>query len=288
VLSPAFLFFAGFIVTFVIGGVSGVMTAAVPSDRQLTDTYFVVAHIHYVLIGINVMAVVGGLYVWFPKMTGRLLDERLGRWNFWTMFAGFNIAFLPMHWTGLAGMPRRIYSYPEGLGWSAVNLVTTIGAFILAIGVLLLLINMAKSWRSGALAGPDPWGGPTLEWTTSSPPPSYDFATIPAISSRHPLWEKALGETDKHSVLDEGLVLDHGKEMLATTALDAEPDAIMKTPEDSLAPLISALVLTAVLAGALAQAWFFTAACSALLLAALLVWLWPERQLGQIAEAGNE
>ena len=288
VLSTAFLFFAGFIVTFVIGGVSGVMTAAVPSDRQLTDTYFVVAHIHYVLIGINVMAVVGGLYVWFPKMTGRLLDERLGRWNFLTMFAGFNIAFLPMHWTGLAGMPRRIYSYPEGLGWSTVNLVTTIGAFILALGVLLLLINMAKSWKSGALAGPDPWGGPTLEWTMSSPPPSYDFATIPAISSRHPLWEKALGEIDKHSVLDAGLVLDHGKEMLTTTALDAEPDAIMKTPEDSLAPLISALVLTAALAGALAQAWFFTAACSALLLAALLVWLWPERRLGQIAEAGDE
>ena len=286
-LSTAFLFFAAFIITFVIGGVSGVMTAAVPSDRQLTDTYFVVAHIHYVLIGINVMAVVGGLYVWFPKMTGRLLDERLGRWNFWTMFAGFNIAFLPMHWTGLAGMPRRIYSYPEGLGWSAVNLVTTIGAFILAIGVLLLLINMAKSWTSGALAGPDPWGGPTLEWTTSSPPPSYDFATIPAISSRHPLWEKALGEIDKHSVLDEGLVLDHGKEMLTTTALDAEPDAIMKTPEDSLAPLISALVLTAALAGALTHAWFFTAACSALLLASLLMWLWPERQLGQMAEAGR-
>jgi cytochrome c oxidase subunit I len=287
VICAAFLFFAGFIVTFVIGGVSGVMTAAAPSDQQLTDTYFVVAHIHYVLIGINVLAVFGGLYVWFPKMTGRLLDERLGRWNFWTVFVGFNLAFLPMHWTGLAGMPRRIYTYPEGLGWSSVNLVTTVGAFILAVGVLLLIINIFVSLRGGAIAGSDPWRGPTLEWTLPSPPPSYDFAVIPAIASRHPLWEEALAEGPDRSSLDRGLTLDRGKEMLATTALDAEPDAIQKMPDDALTPLFTALAATALAAAALLHAWMSALLAFLLLLAALLAWLWPRRRLGQISEPNH-
>ncbi len=285
VLSTAFLFFAGFIVMFTIGGVSGVMTAAAPSDQQLTDTYFVVAHIHYVLIGINLLPVMGGLYVWFPKMTGRLLDERLGRWNFWLVFLGFNIAFLPMHWTGLAGMPRRIYTYPEGLGWTTVNLVTTIGAFILAVGVLLLLINIAISRRHGAPAGPNPWGGPTLEWSTPSPPPPYDFAVIPAVASRHPLWEGDLRESGEHSSLQRGMVLDDGKEMLATTALDAEPDAIQKMPEDTLAPLLTALAATALGFAVLFHAWIAAAILALLLLAAVLVWLWPRREMGQISES---
>ncbi len=285
VLSTAFLFFAGFIVMFTIGGVSGVMTAAAPSDQQLTDTYFVVAHIHYVLIGINLLPVMGGLYVWFPKMTGRLLDERLGRWNFWLVFLGFNIAFLPMHWTGLAGMPRRIYTYPEGLGWTTVNLVTTIGAFILAAGVLLLLINIAISRRHGAPAGPNPWGGPTLEWSTPSPPPPYDFAVIPAVASRHPLWEGDLRESGEHSSLQRGMVLDDGKEMLATTALDAEPDAIQKMPEDTLAPLLTALAATALGFAVLFHAWIAAAILALLLLAAVLVWLWPRREMGQISES---
>lgn len=285
VLSTAFLFFAGFIVTFVIGGVSGVMTAAAPSDRQLTDTYFVVAHIHYVLIGINLLAVIGGLYTWFPKMTGRLLDERLGRWNFWTVFTGFNLAFLPMHWTGLAGMPRRIYTYPDGLGWSAVNLVTTIGAFILAAGILLLIVNIAVSRKRGLPAGPNPWGGPTLEWSIPSPPPAYDFEVIPAVASRHPLWEKTLSEAAGESSIKRGLRLDDGKEMLTTTALDAEPDAIVKVPEDSIAPLVVALAATMLCAGALVLSWIVAAIGFGLLIVSLLYWQWPRRKLGQIAEA---
>jgi cytochrome c oxidase subunit I len=287
VLSTAFLFFAGFIVMFTLGGVSGVMTAAAPADQQLTDTYFVVAHIHYVLIGINVLAVMGGLYVWFPKMTGRLLDERLGRWNFWTVFLGFNIAFLPMHWTGLAGMPRRIYTYPEGLGWTAVNVVTTIGAFILAAGVLLLLVNMYVSRRHGAAAGPDPWGGPTLEWATTSPPPTYNFAVIPAVASRHPLWEGSLDESGERSSLQRGMILDDGKEMLTTTALDAEPDAIQKMPPDTLAPLLAALAATALGAAALLHAWIGATIFTLLLFATLLVWLWPQRAMGQISEQAH-
>jgi cytochrome c oxidase subunit 1/cytochrome c oxidase subunit I+III len=288
VITTAFLFLAGFIVMFVIGGVSGFMTASVPVDRQLTDTYFVVAHIHYVLIGINLLPVLAGLYTFFPKMTGRLLNERLGRWNFWTVFIGFNLAFLPMHWTGLAGMPRRIYTYPAGMGWDTVNLLTSIGSFILAIGILLLLINIGWSLRSGAGAGPNPWGGPTLEWITPSPPPPYNFAIIPAVASRHPLWEERLEEGMGHSSLDRGLVLDHGKEMLVTTALDGEPEAIAKMPEDSFSPLVATIIMTSGFVGALLQWWWFTSACVVLLFLTLVVWLWPEPRLAQTASHAHD
>ncbi|HVX04962.1 MAG TPA: cbb3-type cytochrome c oxidase subunit I, partial [Rhodanobacteraceae bacterium] len=145
VFTTAFKFFAAEIVLFVIGGVSGFMTASVPLDLQLTDTYFVVAHLHYVLIGINVFPVVGGIYHWFPKMTGRMMDERLGWWNFWLMFIGFNLGFFPMHISGLEGMPRRIYTYPANMGWGDLNLVTTIGSFVFAVGVLLFVINVIRS-----------------------------------------------------------------------------------------------------------------------------------------------
>jgi len=193
-----------------------------------------------------------------------------------------------MHWTGLAGMPRRIYTYPEGLGWSSVNLVTTIGAFILAIGVLLLLVNVIVSLRSGAVAGADPWRGPTLEWTLPSPPPPYDFAVIPAVASRHPLWENALSEDPDRSTLDRGLTLDRGKEMLATTALDAEPDAIQKMPDDTLTPLFTALAATALAVAALLHAWIAAGVVTLFLLAALLAWLWPRRRLAQVSEPGHE
>ena len=150
VLTTAFLYFSSMIILFVIGGVSGFMTASVPVDWQLNDTYFVVAHIHYVLIGINVFPVVGAIYYWFPKFSGRMLSESLGRWNFWTMFIGFNLAFLPMHLTGLLGMPRRIYTYPDGLGWDWLNLATSCGSFLFAIGVALLAVNVMASLRRGA------------------------------------------------------------------------------------------------------------------------------------------
>ncbi|MBX6322434.1 MAG: cytochrome c oxidase subunit I [Rhodospirillaceae bacterium] len=281
VYKTAFLFFAGFILMFVIGGVSGFMTASVPVDWQLTDTYFVVAHIHYVLIGINLFPVVGGLYFWFPKMTGRMLGERLGRWNFWLMFMGLNLAFLPMHLTGLMGMPRRIYTYSAGLGWDTPNLVTTVGAFVLAVGVGLLFVNIAVSLRRGVRAGPNPWDAPTLEWATSSPPPPYNFAVIPIVASRHPLWEERLDEGRDRSAVGHGLLLDRGRESVGTTPLDAEPDVILKMPEDSVAPFVLALAMGVVFSGLLLRSWWMAGAGAAVCLAALLVWTWPRGSLAQ-------
>jgi heme/copper-type cytochrome/quinol oxidase subunit 1 len=280
VITTAFLFFSSMIILFVIGGVSGFMTASVPVDWQLTDTYFVVAHIHYVLIGINLFPVVGAIYFWFPKMTGKLLDERLGRWNFWTMFIGFNLAFLPMHLTGLLGMPRRVYTYHDYPGWHALNLITTIGSFVLAVGVLLLVINVARSVRLGAVAGRNPWGGSTLEWAVSSPPPAYNFAVIPTVASRHPLWEDRLGaEGGAPSSLDTGLLLDQGKETIGTSALDAVPDMVLEMPGDSAAPFAMAAGLAVMFAGLVAQGWIAAAAGALLTVIALLMWLWPRREL---------
>jgi cytochrome c oxidase subunit I len=284
VVTTAFLFFASTILLFVIGGVSGIMTASVPIDLQLTDTYFVVAHLHYTIVGINLFPVVGGIYFWFPKMTGRLLHERLGRWNFWTMFAGFNLAFLPMHLTGLLGMPRRVYTYPAHMGWDALNMVTTIGSFLFAVGVLLLLVNIARSLRGGAEAGPDPWGGPTLEWAISSPPPPYNFAVIPTIASRHPLWEEALDEEEVRSSIHRGMLLAHGKEALATTPMDAQPERIVEMPEDRIAPFALALGMLVLLFGLLHQGPWLTVLGALFVAAALLAWLWPRRKLLERAE----
>jgi len=279
VFTTAFLFFAGMVLLFVIGGVSGFMTASVPADWQLTDTYFVVAHIHYVLIGINVFPVCGATYMWFPKITGRLMDEHLGRWNFWTMFLGFNLAFLPMHLTGLFGMPRRIYTYDAGMGVSTLNLITTIGSFLFAIGVLMFFWNMLKSRYGGVLAGPNPWHGPTLEWTTSSPPPVYNFAVIPTVASRHPLWEDALVETDDRSSFDQGMALDNGKETLAVSILDGEPERILKMPEDSAAPFTLTVGTVMLFIGLLLHAWWLAALGGIVVALALLVWTWPRLEL---------
>ena len=278
VITTAFLFFSSTILLFVIGGVSGFMTASVPVDWQLTDTYFVVAHIHYVLIGINVFPVVGGVYFWFPKMTGKLLNERLGRWNFWTMFIGFNLGFLPMHLSGLWGMPRRVYTYADGMGWNTLNMITSIGSFVFAIGVLLLIINVLKSLKSGAPAGNNPWDAPTLEWATTSPPPPYNFPVIPTVASRHPLWEEQLGDAVRSSI-DRGMLLDEGKETIGTTALDAIPNMILEMPEDSYAPFLLTVGLSVLFVGMLVKLFTIIWIGVALTAVALLFWMWPRRQL---------
>jgi cytochrome c oxidase subunit I+III len=281
--STPFLFFAGFIFVFVIGGVSGFMTAAVPTDWQLTDTYFVVAHIHYVLIGWNLFAVMGAIYFWFPKMTGRMLSERLGRWNFWLMFVGFNVGFFPMHLLGLLGMPRRVYTYPAGMGWGTDNLIVTIGAYVLALGFVVFLCNVAVSLRRGALAGANPWDADSLEWSTPSPPPAFNFVVIPTVASRCPLWEDRIDMSPLRSSIDRGPVLDDGKEVLATTPLDAQPDAILKMPGDSLSPLLLSIVLTGLFASLMLLNWWGVLVAAVAGLAILAYWLWPRDRLGQTA-----
>ena len=274
VLTTSLLFALGFIATFIIGGLSGVVTALVPFDWQVTDTYFVVAHLHYVLIGANVFPVFAAMYFWLPKMTGRMLGERLGRWSFWLMFAGFNVGFFPMHYVGLIGMPRRVYTYPESMGWGATNLLVTAGALVFALGVALTLWNAIASARRGRPAGRDPWRADGLEWSTESPPPAYNALVIPTVASRHPLWD---AHDEQHDPRGERL-FDGGRQTLVTSAIDAEPVAVAKMPEDTVAPLATAAAVTAIFAALLAKApW----AAGALALAALLTaawWLWPERE----------
>jgi cytochrome c oxidase subunit 1 len=180
-------FAAGFLATFVIGGIGGVMLAIFPVDWYLTDTYFVVSHIHYVLFGGSVFAIFAGLYYWFPKMSGRMLSEGMGKASFWLMFVGFNLTFLIQKSLGLSGMPRRIYDYPEEAGWEVMNLVSTIGSFLLGIGVLVTVVNVLISLRSGRRAGNDPWKGNTLEWFTPSPPPPNNFDVVPRVRSVEPM-----------------------------------------------------------------------------------------------------
>ncbi len=183
------LYFAlGFIAMFIMGGLSGVIHAVAPADLQQTDSYFVVAHFHYVLFGGSIFSLTAGAYYWWPKMFGKLLDEGLGKAHFWVMLAGFNLTFFPMHFVGLLGMPRRIYSYPAGLGFDTLNLLSTVGAFLLGSSFLIFSYNIIKTWRSGAQAPADPWNGATLEWSIPSPPQEWNFAVEPIVTEKDPLW----------------------------------------------------------------------------------------------------
>ncbi|HEY7974376.1 MAG TPA: cbb3-type cytochrome c oxidase subunit I, partial [Ktedonobacterales bacterium] len=183
------LFALGFISMFLIGGLNGAALAVVPFDYQVTDTYFVVSHIHYVLFGGSVMALMAGIYYWFPKMSGRILNERLGQLQFWLFMIGLNAAFFPMHILGLLGMPRRQYTYPTGFGWDGLNLLSTIGAFTIAVGVLVFLVNFFWTMTKQRTATGDPWDAFTLEWATTSPPPVENFVTIPVVRSRRPFYD---------------------------------------------------------------------------------------------------
>ena len=192
--TTAMLFAVGLLTQFTIGGISGVMHASPPIDTQHNDSYFVVAHFHYVLFGGSIFGLLAGTYYWFPKITGRMMDERLGRWNFWLTFIGFNGAFFPMHFLGLEGMPRRYYTYSEGSGWHFWSAIVTFGSYLLGASMLLFLYNFARSLQRGKIAGPNPWDAPTLEWAMPSPPPVHNFDEIPVVSHRDPLWEEKYGE----------------------------------------------------------------------------------------------
>jgi cytochrome c oxidase subunit 1/cytochrome c oxidase subunit I+III len=237
-LRTPLLFVLGFIVTFVLGGVTGIMFAAIPFDQQATDSYFVVAHFHYTLFGGAVFPAFAAIHYWFPKVTGRMFSERLGQISFWLFFVGFNLTFFPMHIAGLLGMPRRVYTYPHGLGWDPYNMAATIGSFLLAGAILLVVANLVWSRRRGAVAGSDPWGANTLEWATSSPPPEYNFERVPVVRSADPNWERN----------GDGPVLDQGHETPATTVLDADFDEVLEMPPESAWPFVLAVSLAAVFA----------------------------------------
>jgi len=262
----------GFVAMFVIGGLSGVTHAVAPSDWQQTDSYYVVAHFHYVLFGGAIFGLFAGIYYWWPKITGRMLDERLGKLHFWLMLIGFNVTFGPMHWLGLNGMPRRYFTYREGMGWDAWNLVATIGAFILAASILVFLHNAARSLRRGAPAGNDPWDARTLEWSIPSPPPPYNFAVIPHVRGRDDWWLQKHPYLHGHEVEEAAElrtatveVQVAGQKVAETEAPSApshtNPDAAddahghIHLPDPSLFPFITALGLTLFGAGFIFGLW---------------------------------
>ncbi len=273
------LFSLGFLLIFLLGGITGVMVSVMPFDWQVTDSYFIVAHFHYVLNGAVVFPIFGALYFWLPKMTGRMLDERMGRWSFWTMFVGFNLAFFPMHILGFLGMPRRMYTYPAGLGWEALNVVITVGSAMFGLGTLLTVVAVVHSRTRGKPAGPNPWRADSLEWATaSSPPPHYNFEAIPIVSGRHPLWEdepvrdaESGDDSATRAYGPEGAVR---RETPVTTGLDADPEETMTIPGETYVPFVLALGLAAIFVGLLVEATLVGIVGLVLAAVGLVTWGW--------------
>jgi cytochrome c oxidase subunit 1 len=269
------LFVIGFVVVFIIGGLTGVMVASVPYDVQAHDTYFVVAHLHYVLIGGAVFPLFAAFYYWWPKVTGRMLDEGVGRWHFWLFFVGVNLTFFPMHQLGLDGMTRRVYTYLPETGWGGLNLLATLGAATLAVSVVLFLLNLAWSLRAGAPAGDNPWDAPDLEWATSSPPPPYNFHLLPMVEGRSPLWQRS-----PDAPVVTGLRSDM-REILITTMLDAEPDSRMRLPEPTIWPLLAAIATGITFVALIFTPWGLPIG-AALVSVAFIGWGWPSRREKQL------
>jgi len=269
IFKTPFLFVIGFIVVFVIGGLTGVMVASVPFDTQVHDTYFVVAHFHYVLVGGAVFPLLGAIYYWFPKLTGRMMSETLGRWSFGLIFSGFNLTFFPMHILGLQGMPRRIYTYQPEMPWSGLNMFISLSGIVLAAGFLLFFIDAIRSARSGPIAPANPWGASTLEWATSSPPPSYNFARLPVVGSLEPLSDRSdpLGTV-------EGLHTDR-RELLITSVVEARAEARESSVGNSIWPLLAALATSAMLIWSIFTPWAVVWGSIPIAIA-LIGWFWPK------------
>lgn len=238
------LFVMGFLVIFTIGGITGVMTAAVPFDLQVHDSYFVVGHLHYVLIGGVAFPIFAGVHYWWPKFTGKMMDERLGRIEFWLLFVGVNVAFFPMHIVGLQGMPRRVYTYPAEMGWQTANIVSTVGVYIVVLGIATFVWNVVRSYRHGEPAGPNPWGGDTLEWAVPSPPKEHAWTVTPIVTSRHPLWD----QDDLHRGDPDVEQLVRGmarwplrwRAVMAVGTANARPEEIYRVADPSIWPLVAA------------------------------------------------
>ena len=280
-LRTPLLFIIGFIVIFVIGGLTGVMVAMVPFDWQVHDTYFVVAHFHYVLIGGMVFPLFAALFFYLPRLSGRMLSERLGQVSFWLLFVGFNVAFLPMHLTGLRGMPRRVFSYPAEAGWSVLNLVSTLGAYMVAVGVLVFIVNVCWHLRWGRPAGINPWDAPGLEWADITPEPDFSIRSIPEVTSMDPLWEQE-GLLDRIRNGDEYLATapEGKREVFTTSILDGTPQHVTRLPGPTFLPLFAAIATAVVFIGILLSVYEASAAGAAAFLVILLTWLWeplPEK-----------
>jgi cytochrome c oxidase subunit 1 len=248
------------------------MHASPPADLQQTDTYFIVAHFHYVLVAGSMMGLSGGIYYYFPKITGRMMSEKIGNWQFWLTFIGVNLTFMPMHWSGLYGMPRRVYTYDAGQGWEIYNLLATIGAIIQLVAALIGLYNILWSRKNGEVAGNDPWGGGTLEWSIPSPPPEYNFAVIPTVTSRYPMWDtkspgltadvphtrhgdersdiqvggKHVGAVHDHMAAGtpEGGVNPHARQSSSKMSLKSAEELGIPIPYPTIKPLFVALFMT--------------------------------------------
>ena len=287
-LKTPLLWAVGMVAMFTIGGLSGVTHAIVPSDYQQTDTYYIVAHFHYVIFGGAIFGLFGGTYYWFPKVTGRLLNERIGKVHFWLTFIGFNLTFGPMHILGLWGMPRRIYTYADGMGWNFWNMVETIGAFVIALGTLVFIVNLFRSARNGERSGPDPWDARTVEWLTTSPPPVYNFEEIPVVTARDEFWHrKYVGEGEKPPVrVPVGASADHDSDSPAEAATPDQAlpahgpghggHADIHMPSPSYYPLVASIGLPVmgwgVLAGGVVQT-VLIALGGLILLAGLFGWV---------------
>ncbi|OAN79432.1 cytochrome c oxidase subunit I [Jannaschia sp. EhC01] len=287
-LTVPMLFILGFLFIFILGGLTGVMLASVPFNFQAHDSYFVVAHLHYVLIGGFVFPMFGALYYWMPHFTGRMMSDRIGRWVFWLMFSGFNLAFFMMHLTGLRGMPRRVATYPDGMGWDRLNMLSSLGSYILAIGIALFIIDFFRHFRAGPRAPHNPWGAATLEWLYQPHAPGYNFRAIPEITSREPLWDQP-ELTDRPAADIAGALRrcpDGRRETIGSDPLTGEPMQVLRLPHPTWVPLISAFGVAMGFAATLAGQYWLVAVGFAIALAGFTAWVWEPSDTGTMQDVG--
>jgi cytochrome c oxidase subunit I+III len=259
------------------------MFAAIPFDQQVTDTYFVVAHFHFIIFGAAVFPLLGGLYYWFPKVTGRMYHDGVGKLSFWLTFLGTGLTFMPMHIAGLEGMPRRQWTYPAGVGWGTTNLLESLGAYLTAAGLIVLALNLLVSLKRGPRVGRDPFDGATLEWATTSPPPPYNFAVIPTISSPYPMWDVRDRENDVQRAERGELVLAEGHQTPATSVVDGELDEVLDMPSDSPWPIALAGMLGLVTVFLLTGHWTTAVAFAGAGAVIVAAWHWTEADAERVA-----
>lgn len=274
------LFVMGFLLIFVLGGLTGVMVAIVPFDWQAHDSYFIVAHLHYTLIGGMLFPMFAALYYWMPVVSGRMLSPRLGKWAFWLLFLGFTVTFFPMHFTGLLGMPRRVYTYPEGLGWDGLNLTSTIGAFVFALGILVMLYDVVTHFWWGEKAKRNPWNAGTLDWMMEIPAKEWGTRSVPIIKSRYPLWQQENFLDD----VDNGRFLlpdapDMKRETIITSVVDAKPEQVLRVPGPSSWPILCAAATGGVFLASTFHWWWITGISAVLAFVFILCWVWHTAEI---------